>query len=562
MITRLILFNTMPLLLCFTAVFGCMALRVRPKKDPWDSISRITSSLGLVSMGTLPLFMSIKNHWDSISRITWSLCWASVGALPLFKSIIGGPVILAEGRERTFSLIFSAACLVVVLVALWVNLRAPRIDREEFKRDKRRRLRGLVIYVCGVAVILAVGGAAWLHGRSAGLRALHSAVVEARAIVASRPGGSSEAAGAYVEFFRALNADGELQKAFDDHRWPEGEKLRALVDARRALVSRAESLAKGAPPAFEEKLDNLGMIEPQPAWEVFPGFRAVWRLLELATHEAAARGDTERALALCETCLRLAGHAAQPGDLIAYLTSVAICTPELETLGLVLSSVVADERGALAAYAADLSGWRRAAPANLARATLEGAAAWILWLESMANPQSNAGDEERQMAHGLGRIVLPYYGQDFVPGVLQNARLAGEVAQLPLEEARIEAKRLDAMIPRPPCMANPITRHLPSDGAPCERTVAMRTRHEQALGGKEIACALRLYALDHGGAYPGRLGELSPQYIDASVVNLNKPEDIGYERTASGCRLCWNVRICSSLASVEIVIGKEIVIGQ
>jgi hypothetical protein len=71
-----------------------------------------------------------------------------------------------------------------------------------------------------------------------------------------------------------------------------------------------------------------------------------------------------------------------------------------------------------------------------------------------------------------------------------------------------------------------------------EQQLAWLANAQQSLAAFEIACALRLHALENG-TYPERLDALEFVRAAPGLLRPTGPVRLTYERDSSGCRLKW-----------------------
>ncbi len=532
MITRLVMFNCVVSLLSFSAASGAFMIRVHPKPNRFEFMNRINR----YAMKTMPWLLAV------------------VAALALIIAVVVGKEILVSSGERAFSVALAAVWLLISLASIWRNLRAPKMSWAEYR--KHRMFKVLARHIAGMLLILACGVAAWFHGRNTGLRALSEAAVEAREIIESRQKeGSPEAAAAYVVLFKELDADKGLghvwERTGQEAALPEGEHLAELVRERRELIKRIEKFSSGPAPAFG--LRHLG-TGPEPGRGVYGGFKKAARLLTLASRQAAAEGNGARALALCRVRLRLAEHLGHIPGWLAWIVSNRDSRPDLETFGVCLTAATKAERAALTAYAWELAERRRAAGKTLAVAMLEDTASRLIWQQEIVTGPTSADEDGRGLSQGLYWRILPYYGEESVPGILPRARRFSQALILREEEARAEARRLDKEAEAQPSF---VALCLTFDAfLSHERPVNSRVGAEKSLARYEAACALRLHALDND-KYPEKLSELAPKHLDAAVLDMVQKAKTKYERTKTGCRLYWPVRSCDAKKTTEIILGPR-----
>ena len=479
-----------------------------------------------------------KARWNRLSRIIISVLAMLFGAAPLLKSLFLSHRVLIGLGEQAVVIVISAICLLTTIVILRFNLQAPQIDRDEFKRIQKKEFWKRFRLGLGVImVILGLGALAWLWGRHTGVRALEKAAVQAQAILADRQkGASAAAADQYEKLFAELAADKELQaipvtRKDQLPRWPEGEELSRLVNARREVIARIQRLTAGPAPAFEISFPQGSMSGRTPL-----NFRSVGKPLDLAAREAAARGDGARALELLRTRLRLGTHAeALPTSLGVLLATVA-SLPGSQTLGIVLPVLGAGQRTELAAYAQALDAKRRAAAEQAARGVIEDAASHLLWMHQMVHNPNEAPKEDRLSSWANAWFFVPLYGDVFFEDVLIRAQAHAQVTRLPFAPALVAAQAIEAIPSDQPALlaimlwaAGPLSPN---------RTLSHRANAEQRLGAYEAACALRLYALDNS-KYPQTLAELAPRYLGADVLDPDGPVRLDYRPEPPGCRLTW-----------------------
>lgn len=72
-----------------------------------------------------------------------------------------------------------------------------------------------------------------------------------------------------------------------------------------------------------------------------------------------------------------------------------------------------------------------------------------------------------------------------------------------------------------------------------QEVLLRRIRSEQYLSVRELACALRLYALDNG-SYPESLSELGSKYVDPEILKPDGAVRVVYKREGVGFRLTWH----------------------